>query len=106
MLVVSAHAHATRVEVFTKGQQYWDVKTGESLSLICQQLKTVNKSSRLSCQRDILDKNPDAFIGNNPNRLITGKRLWLPGSYRAVSKLNDKNYDTKHFSWGSIKTPK
>ena len=106
MLVVCAQAQATRVEVFEKGQQFWDVKAGDSLSLICQQIKPGTKGSRLSCQREILKKNPAAFIDNNPSRLKAGQRLWLPGSYRPHSQLDDQNYDTKHFNWGSIKTPK
>ena len=106
LLSVYVQAESTRVQVYAKGQQYWDVKGGQSLSQICQQLQTLSKTSQLVCQQQILKKNPDAFINNDPNRLILGKRLWLPGSYRSVSKLNSQNYDTQNFNWGSIKTPK
>lgn len=106
LMSVYVHAESVNVKVYDKGQQFWDVKSGQSLSQICQALKAVSKTSRLACQQQILKKNPDAFINKNPNRLIVGKRLWLPGSYRAVSQLKNDQYHIKNFSWGSVKTPK
>lgn len=99
-------AASKNVQVYEKGQQYWDVMSGQSLSQICQQLQAVSQTSRRVCQQQILQKNPDAFIKNNPNKLIVGKRLWLPGSYRSVSHLKNDQYHIKNFNWGSIKTPK
>ncbi|MCK4709964.1 MAG: hypothetical protein KAU21_15195 [Gammaproteobacteria bacterium] len=106
VLISNAQAESKRVQVFEKSQQYWDVITGQSLSGICQQLQAAGTHSQTTCQQQILKMNPDAFINKKPNRLIAGKRLWLPGSYRPVSKLDNKNYHIKNFSWGSIKTPK
>ncbi len=106
LMSVFVHAESVRVQVYEKGQQFWDVKSGQSLSQICQSLGTANKISRRACQQQILKKNPKAFINNNPNRLIVGKRLWLPGSYRSVSQIKNDQYHIKSFSWGSVKTPK
>ena len=105
VLFFNAQAESKKVQVFENSQQYWDVKQGQSLSEICQQLKT-GGSSKLACQQQILSSNPDAFINKNPDRLIAGKRLWLPGSYQSVSKLSSKKYNIQKFSWGEIKTPK
>jgi len=104
--LVNAQAGSKKVQVYEKSQQYWDVKRGESLSLICFKLQKNNKAVFRNCQQKLLQENPDAFINKNPNKLISGKRLWLPGSYRAASSLDSKKYRIKNFSWGSIKTPK
>lgn len=106
ILSLSAQAESKRVPVYEKGQQHWDVKSGQTLSQICQQLDNVNQSSRLACQNIMLENNPDAFISQDPNKLISGKRLWLPGSYQPASKQDNQNYQIKKFNWGSIKTPK
>ena len=99
-------ADSKRVQVYEKSQQYWDVKSGQSLSQICQKLRTQSKTSRLVCQQQVFKKNPAAFINKDPNKLIVGKRLWLPGSYQAVSKQYNNKYHIQKFNWGSIKTPK
>ena len=108
LFVSSFHvsAESKRVEVYEKGQQYRDVSSGDSLSQICYGLGVTTSSKRVACQQQILENNPDAFVNRDPNRLIVGKRLWLPGSYRPVSKLDKRKYDIKNFSWGSVKTPK
>jgi Tfp pilus assembly protein FimV len=106
LLPIYAHAASIKVQVYDKGQQYWDVKSGQTLSQICQKLRPVSNTSRRACQQQILKKNPDAFIKNDPNRLILGKRLWLPGSYRPASQMQSDQYHIRNFSWGSVKTPK
>ena len=106
VLLNNAQASSKKVQVYEKSQQYWDVVSGESLSLICLKLQKNNKTMFRGCQQKLFKDNPDAFINKNPNKLISGKRLWLPGSYRAGSSLDSKKYHIKNFSWGSIKTPK
>ena len=105
-VAASLQAESTRVEVFEKGQQYWDVKTGQSLSFICQQLIPDNRQKQRLLQKKIFEDNTDAFINNSVDLLIAGKRLWLPGSYRSSSRFDKTKYDVKTFNWGSIKTPK
>lgn len=102
----SLQAESKRVEVYKNGQQFHDVKAGESLSLICQQLRPNSHQAQLKCQQQLFEDNSAAFSGNSPHQLIAGKRLWLPGSYRPVSKLENENYRIRQYSWGSIKTPK
>lgn len=103
-LSTNAFASGKRVDVYDKAQTYREVKSGDSLSEICRELQPAGKQK--ACQQEILEKNPAAFINQDPNRLLAGKRLWLPGSYRPVSKLDHSKYTVKTFSWGSIKTPK
>ncbi|MDH5424828.1 MAG: hypothetical protein OEY29_07550 [Gammaproteobacteria bacterium] len=106
ILALSAEAGSKRVQVYENGQRHWDVQSGQTLGQICQQLNNINQRSRLACQILMLDNNPEAFINKDPDRLIAGKRLWLPGSYQPQSEQNSKNYHIKTFNWGSIKTPK
>ena len=106
VLAMNVQAESKRVEVYENSQQYWTVIVGQSLSGICMQIRPSGKSSQFSCQQDILEKNPGAFINKDPNRLIAGKRLWLPGSYQAISKLDNRKFNIQKFNWGSIKTPK
>jgi len=105
MLLSNAQASSKKVQVYERSQQYWDVKRGDSLSLICLKLQK-NKAVFRNCQQKLFKENPHAFINKDINKLISGKRLWLPGSYRAASSLDSKKYRVKNFSWGSIKTPK
>lgn len=106
VLALSAQAESKRVQVYENGQLHWDVKSGQTLSQVCQQLNNLNQSSILACQKLMLEKNPEAFINKNPDQLVSGKRLWLPGSYQPVGKQDNQNYHIKKFNWGSMKTPK
>jgi len=106
LLLTNAQASSKRVQVYEKSQQYWDVARGDSLSLICLKLQKNNKAVFRNCQQKLFQENPDAFINKDPNQLISGKRLWLPGSYRPASSQDSKKYHIKNFSWGSVKTPK
>ncbi|MDH5391931.1 MAG: hypothetical protein OEY11_01970 [Gammaproteobacteria bacterium] len=100
----SLQAESKRVIVYENTQQSWQVRSGQSLSLICQQLRPGNTHSQHTCQQQILKKNPAAFVNKNPNRLLAGKRLWLPGSYQSGSQRESTQFQVQHFSWGSIKT--
>lgn len=99
-------AASKKVQVYENSQQYYDVQSGETLDQICRQLFASNHHQQAECQQRLVMDNPDAFIGQSPDRLLAGKRLWLPGSYRAQSQLDNKNYHLQRFSWGEIKTPK
>ena len=105
-IAAELQAESTRVQIYERSQQYWDVKTGESLSFICQQLIPGNRQKQRMLQKQIFEDNADAFINNSIDLLIAGKRLWLPGSYRSSSRFDKTKYDVKTFNWGSIKTPK
>ena len=106
LLLTNVQASSKKVQVYEKSQQYWDVARGESLSLVCLKLQKNNKAVFRNCQQKLFQENPDAFINKDPNQLISGKRLWLPGSYRPASSQDSKKYHIKNFSWGSVKTPK
>ncbi len=112
LLVASAMATATfaeskRVVVYPVSQHYWDTKTGDSLSVIAQQLLPNNAMLQKKLMSDILSQNPHAFINNNPNALLANKRLWL--HHRIApndTKINTKNIQVESYSWGNIQRPK
>ena len=106
VLVSAVQAESKKVNVFEKSQQFWDVQTGQTLGGICQSIQATSKNAQVECQKQILKDNPGAFINNDPNQLLAGKRLWLPGSYQPVSQQGSQKYNIKKFNWGSIKTPK
>lgn len=108
LMLISAdiQAESKRIQIYEKSQQYWDVKTGDSLSFICQQLIPDNRQKQRLLQNKIFEDNASAFINNSADLLIAGKRLWLPGSYRVSNRIDKTKYDVKAFRWGSIKTPK
>ena len=109
MVLVNAtlvQAASKKIDVYETAQQFHDVKPGETLSEICQQLVSGSRSKQANCLQRLVADNPDAFINQSADRLIAGKRLWLPGSYRPVGRVNNKNYHVRQFSWGEIKTPK
>lgn len=102
----SLHAESKRVNVYQGSQYYWDVKAGQTLSQICQQWRFGAQSSSGDCQQYIMGSNPQAFINNNPDYLLAGSRLWLPGSQQPTNVKDNNRYHIQNFSWGSIKTPK
>lgn len=99
-------AASKRVEVYSSAQQFHDVKSGETLGQICQQLLGGRQQKQSECLQRLVADNPDAFINQSADRMLAGKRLWLPGSYRPVRRVDNKNYQVRQFSWGQIKTPK
>jgi len=102
--VTLVQAASKKVDVYESAQQFHDVKPGETLGEICQQL--VADSRQADCLQRLVADNPAAFINQSADRLMAGKRLWLPGSYHPVSRVDNKNYQLRQFSWGQIKTPK
>ncbi len=104
---ISLHAAQTeskRIEVYSLSQNYWDVQYGDTLSSIAHHLLPNNPAKREALQQDILHMNPDAFIAGQPEKLLTGKRLWLPGYMKqADSKVDPATTTVEIYSWGNIK---
>ena len=107
MLLLSTslvQAESTRIEVYPLSQNYWDIKTGDTLGEIVNTLIPKNPYLQEKLMLDIVSTNPQAFPGGNPNRMLANKRLWLPN---AVKPPNDSTNPSGHtietFQWGSIK---
>ena len=93
-----------RIEVYALSQSYWDVQYGDTLSSIAHHLLPNNPSKREALQQDILQLNPDAFTAGQPEKLLAGKRLWLPGYMKqADSKVDPATTTLEIYSWGNIK---
>ena len=99
--------NSKRIEVYSLSQNYWDVHYGDTLASIARHLLPNNPAKRESLQQDILHLNTDAFINGQPEKLLAGKRLWLPGYMKqADSKVNPAKMTVETYSWGNIKRPK
>ena len=103
----AAQTESKRIEVYSLSQNYWDVQQGDTLSSIAHHLLPNNPSKRKALQQDILQLNPNAFIAGQPEKLLAGKRLWLPGYMKqADSKVDPATTTVEVYSWGNIKRPK
>ena len=103
----STVTESKRIEVYSLSQNYWDVQYGDTLGSIAHHLLPNNPLKREALQQDILHLNPKAFINGQPEKLLAGKRLWLPGYIKqADSKTNPSTMDVETYSWGNIKRPK
>ncbi len=106
----SLHAgqiESKRIEVYSLSQNYWDVRNGDTLSSIAHHLLPNNPAKRKALQQDILHLNPHAFSNGLPEKLLAGKRLWLPGYMKqADSKVDPATTTVETYSWGNIKRPK
>ena len=101
------HTNSKRIEVYSLSQNYWDVQYGDTLGSIAHHLLPNNPLKREALQQDILHLNTDAFINGQPEKLLAGKRLWLPGyMQQAASKANPATTTLETYSWGNIKRPK
>lgn len=112
LLIAAASCGATaevskRIEVYTLAQSYYDTQHGDTLGEIVFELLPNNPGKHESLKREILGLNPDAFIDNNPDRLIAGKRLRLPGYINEPdSRVDPDAYTVESYSWGNIKRPR
>ena len=96
-----------RIEVYTLAQSYYDTQHGDTLGEIVAELLPNNPGKHESLRQEILGLNPDAFIDNNPDRLLAGKRLRLPGyASEADSRVDPNAYTVEPYSWGNIKRPR
>jgi len=103
----AAQTTSKRIEVYSLSQNYWDVQHGDTLSSIAHHLLPNNPAKREALQQDILHLNPSAFIAGQPEKLLAGKRLWLPGYMKqADSKVDPAATTVEVYSWGNIKRPK
>ncbi len=102
-----AEQQSKRIEVYSLSQNYWDTQYGDTLGKIAFHLLPNNPSKRETLKQDIVQLNPHAFIGSNPERLLADKRLWLPGYMKqADSKVNPATTIVEYYSWGNIKRPR
>jgi Tfp pilus assembly protein FimV len=93
-----------RIEVYALSQNYWDTQNGDTLGAIVLQLLPNNPAKLETLKQDIVQLNPDAFIGGDPDKLLANKRLWLPGYMKqADTRANPDDTVVEHYSWGNIK---
>jgi Tfp pilus assembly protein FimV len=93
-----------RIEVYSLSQNYWDTRYGDTLGEIVTHLLPNNPSKHEALKQDIVQLNPQAFINGNPEQLLAGKRLWLPGYMKqADSKADPATTTVERYSWGNIK---
>ena len=103
----AAQEKSRRIEVYSLSQNYWDVQYGDTLGSIVHHLLPNNPAKREALQQDILHLNPNAFIAGQPEKLLAGKRLWLPGYMKqADSEVDPAKATVETYSWGNIKRPK
>jgi len=97
----SPSSGSKRIQVYSVSQNFWDVKSGETLSGITKQVLPDNPEMRASLSQQIIDLNPVAFISGDANRLIANIRLWLPNGVPVTpEKYKEGNYEIRSFSWG------
>lgn len=100
----SVWAESTRIEVYPLSQNYWDIKTGDTLGEIVDTLIPGNTHLQEKLMRDILSLNPDVFPGGNPSHMLANKRLWLPNAMKQPNDpINSSGHSIETFQWGSIK---
>lgn len=108
-LTVHCHANADskRIEVYELSQTYVDVVAGDTLGEIAASLLPHNVSLQQQLMQDIMSMNPSAFPDNRAERMLSGKRLFLPNSMQqADSKPGNQTYQVESYSWGNIKRPR
>jgi hypothetical protein len=99
-----AGAESIRVHVYKLSQQYWDVRPGDTLSGIVDLLLPAGNDKQQQLMRDIVELNPGAFLGGDPDRLQANVRLWLPNAVQApVKPRTGEHVTVERFEWGSIK---
>lgn len=107
MLLLStnlAWAESKRIEVYPLSQNYWDIKTGDTLGEIVNTLIPGNTYLQKKLMHDLVSTNPQVFPGGNPNYMLANKRLWLPNAVKPPDdSTNASGYTIQNFQWGSIK---
>lgn len=102
-----AFADSKRIEVYSLSQNYWDTQSGETLSGIVAQLLPHNPNLQHKLMNDIISQNPNAFQDNNPDYMLSNKRLWLPNRLAQTdNKVDPRHTQVESFSWGNINRPK
>jgi hypothetical protein len=109
---ITAHADAEqtasrRIEVYSLSQNYWDTQDGDTLGSIVLHLLPNNPAKHEALKQDIVQLNPEAFIGGDPDKLLANRRLWLPGYMKqADTKADPDSTVVERYSWGNIKRPR
>ena len=100
-------ADSTRIEVYPLSQNYRDVNSGDTLGEIVAELLPDTPDLRPKLMQEIIERNPDAFIGGDPNLMRAHVRLWLPNNLERPANAAGSSVGTvEHYSWGSIRRPK
>lgn len=103
----TAQTEPKRIEVYSLSQNYWDTRYGDTLGGIVLHLLPNNPAKHNALKQDIVHLNPQAFNNGNPEQLLAGKRLWLPGYMKqADSKVDPATTTVERYSWGNIKRPR
>ncbi len=103
----AGQTESRRIEVYALSQNYRDTRDGDTLGEIVQELLPNNPAKWQRLQQDIVFLNPQAFIDANPDRLLAGKRLRLPGYMKqADSRVDPATITVERYSWGNIKRPR
>lgn len=104
---IAAQQQSHRIEVYALTENFWDTKPGDTLDKIVTRLLPNNPSKRELLKQDIVQLNPQAFIDNNPAKLLANKRLWMPGYMKkADTKADPATTIVERYSWGNIKRPR
>lgn len=99
-----AGAESIRVHVYKLSQQYWDVRSGDTLSGIVDSLLPAGNDKQQQLMRDIVELNPGAFRDGDPDRLLANVRLWLPNAVQTpVNPHTGEHVTVERYEWGSIK---
>jgi len=111
--VAFAQQDSKRIEVYLLNLTYWDIQSGDTLDSIVQHLLPDKPSQHQSLKQNLLRLNPQAFINNNPEQLLAGKRLWMPGhnqkatvpaaSPTVAPATTPANTTIEQYSWVAIK---
>ena len=97
-------AESTRIEVYPLSQNYWDIKTGDTLGEIVNTLIPGNPYLQEKLIRDIVTTNPHVFPDGNPHYMLANKRLWLPNAVKPPDdSINASGHIIETYQWGSIK---
>ncbi|MFW2372386.1 MAG: FimV family protein [Gammaproteobacteria bacterium] len=100
-------AESRHIHVYSVSQAYYDVKPGDTLGEISQQILPNTPSMRKRLMTEIVQTNPEAFINRDPNQLRAHVRLWLPNHTPGPGNKVDKDkFTIKEYSWGYTKTPR
>jgi Tfp pilus assembly protein FimV len=103
----TASVKSKRIEVYSLSQNYWDTQYGDTLGNIVLQLLPNNPAKHENLKLDIVELNPEAFIGGSRDKLLAGKRLRLPGYMKqADSTIDPATTTVEQYSWGNIKRPR
>jgi Tfp pilus assembly protein FimV len=96
-------ADSTRIEVYPISQNYRDVHAGDTLGEIATELLPDTPNLRQRLMHEIIELNPDAFIGGDPDRMRSNMRLWLPNSLEhSAADAETSTGTVEHYLWGSI----